>query len=110
MAIANNQSPVPVFGTVTTVPGGYTGPSVAIIMTSVTPDTETSFTITGKRIFWLTNRGSVILKYSFDAGQSGITYGSLFPGSPLSFPLGEDITVYIQAPKASQRLELVTAQ
>lgn len=120
ISIANNQSPVPITGDPLSTPIPVTGtlsvgsdknPDVVNATTSVTPNTETSLLISGKKSIQVTNRGSVLVKYAFAAGQSGVSYATLYPNGTYSkdgLSSSDDFTFYWQASKPSQRLEILT--
>lgn len=102
--------------TVTQTTGSYAGikpiraPVVSQFFTDLTPDTETTFTKGPIKQFEITNRGNVVVKLSYQAGQSGTIYRSLYPNAPYEVLSIDDQTIsfYVQAPAASQRLEIVT--
>ena len=80
------------------------------VTTSVVPDTETSFTMTTIKRFKVINRGAVTVKYSYLAGDSGTNFVSIPPSSSSEEVNIDDqtVTLYLQAPSPSQRLEFVT--
>lgn len=101
---------VKVTGNLTTTPGGVTVPSNTTHVTDATPNTETVLVLTTIKRFRVVNRGRVNVKYAFAAGQSGVNYSSIPPNGFIEEDgiFNATITLYIQAPSASQRLEVVT--
>ena len=99
-----------VTGTVTTVAGGVTTPKNTTAITSATPDTETSVALAAVKRFRITNRGNAVLKYSFLATESGTNYASLYPNGTIEEEgiLSANVTIYMQSPNPSQRVELVS--
>lgn len=95
---------------ITVVNEGINSPQVLNQTTSASPNTETSILLAAPVRFRIVNRGTAVVKLSFAAGQSGTVFSSLFPNAPyvedgLS---GATITLRVQSPSASQRLELIT--
>jgi hypothetical protein len=99
-----------VTGTVTTIAGGVTTPKNTTAITSATPGTETSVALVAVKRFRITNRGNAILKYSFLPTESGSNYASLYPNGTAEEDgiLSVNVTIYMQSPNPSQRVELVS--
>ena len=97
-------------GVVTTVAGGVATPKNTTFITSATPDTETSVALAAVKRFRITNRGNAVLKYSFLATESGSNYASLYPNGTVEEEgiLSANVTIYMQSPNPSQRVELVS--
>lgn len=98
--------PVTVTGMVTPVKN----PVIANLATDPVPGNETSFTLLLVKRFHLINRGSVKVQACFIAGQSATVYRTIYPNSPWSEDAidAQNLTFYVQAPAASQRLELIS--
>lgn len=101
---------VKVTGSFTATVQGSTAGLNATVTTSATPNTETNFTVVGVKRFRFTNRGNVMLKYAFAVGESGTNYATLAPNATVDEGdiQSANITVYIQAPSPSQRIEVVS--
>jgi hypothetical protein len=80
------------------------------VITDPTPNTESNFTLTTIKRFRLVNRGAAIIKYAYYPGDSGTNYGTINPGGSSEEENIDDqtITIYVQSPSASQRLEVVS--
>lgn len=89
---------------------GVRNPVVTNETTSATPDTETSFALTAPKSIRVTNRGKVAVKYAFASGASGTIYASLYPHESYRQDgiSAASVTFYVQAERASQRLEVIT--
>jgi hypothetical protein len=89
---------------------GITTPAVVNHLTHATADTENTLTLTGVKAYKITNRGNVAVKFSFSSGTSGTTYASLYPheSDGAEGITAASVVIYTQAPKASQRLEIIT--
>lgn len=85
-------------------------PVVINVVTDVLANTETNFTVSAIKRLAVTNRGSVIVKLTYASGQSGVAYYSILPGVTYTEENIDDqtVVVYLQAPAASQRLEVIT--
>lgn len=101
---------VKVTGNLSTTPGGATAALNTTVTTSATPNTETSFTLATIKSFRVTNRGRAIVKYAFASGDSGLNYASLTPNASFweEGIFNSSVTLYIQSPSPSQRLEVVS--
>jgi hypothetical protein len=86
-----------------------TTPAVVNHLTDAAANTENSLTLTGTKAYKITNRGAVAVKYSFSVGGSGTTYASLYPHESYEIAgiTAPSVVIYLQAPKPSQRLEIV---
>lgn len=85
-------------------------PAIFNAMTSSSPGTETSLDLGTIKRFRVQNRGNVRLQVSYASGQSGTEFYTVPPGSVYEEKEidDQDVTLYFQAPAASQRLEFVT--
>jgi hypothetical protein len=99
---------VKVTGTV--VAGGVTTPLNTTIMTDPTPSTETSFSLVGVKRYRMTNRGNAILRYAFASGGTSTNYATLYPNGTVEELdiISPAVTIYIQSPSPSQRIEVVS--
>ena len=85
-------------------------PKNQTVITDATPTTETSFSMPLIKRFKMINRGAAVIQYSYQTGDSGVNYASIFPGASTE-EVGIDdqtITIYLQSPSPSQRLEVIT--
>jgi hypothetical protein len=96
---------------------GVVGSVVPVTTTISIPsaDTEVFYTLAaGTKRFRLQLRSdtvsAVILKLSFQAGESNTNYWSIWPGDTIEEPVltGSAVTLYFQTTKASQVAELLT--
>jgi hypothetical protein len=80
------------------------------VLTDPVSDTETSFSLLAVKRYRMVNRGSVAIKYAYLVTQSGTNYSTIPPGGSHEEDNIDDqnITIYIQAPAPSQRLEVVS--
>lgn len=65
----------------------------------------------GTKRFAIQNRGDATIKLSYTINESGTKYWTLFPGQPLweeSLKKTATITLYLQATKGSQILEVMS--
>lgn len=89
---------------------GISTPSIQNVAMSVTPGTQSSVTFpaTTKKVI-LKARGNSKLQYSFINGQTNTTFITIFPGNEEvidNLSLTASLTIYIQASKASEILEV----
>ena len=103
------------FNPPSTVSASFTAATLFTIAnhtTSATPNTESNFTVAaGARYFSFQNRSDGVIKFSNLVGNSGTTYWTLFPGQPLNVESKDNttsMTFYVQSPKASQVLEIIS--
>lgn len=92
-------------------PDGVTNPTIQNQNTSAIANTETSYALpAGSKRFTITNRGNCIVKLSYSAGTSGITYFSLYPHSPYAEEaiIASLVTLYFQSVGINQRLEIIS--
>jgi hypothetical protein len=80
------------------------------VITSATPSTESNFTLVTVKRFCLVNRGTAVIQYAYALGDSGTNYATIYPGAANEEVNIDDqtITIYVQSPSASQRLEVVS--
>jgi hypothetical protein len=103
------------FNPPSTVSVTFTDPTlftITNVTTSATPNTETSFVIAaGAKSFSFHNRDDGVIKFSNVMGNSGTVYWTLYSGQPLNVEAKDSstaFTFYIQSPKASQVLEVIS--
>lgn len=91
------------------VPALSTGKVENVAIATANTEQSHTFPVNTKTLL-VQIRGTGVLKYAFDAGQSGIEYASLYPGafyseSGIGVP---NTTIYFQSPNAGLVLELVS--
>jgi hypothetical protein len=88
-----------------------TNPSIANFLLPLA-NTEYPYTFpAGTKRFTVKNRTASLIKLSYTAGQSGVTWFSIEPG--VSYTENEirasaTITMYVQSPSAAQLLEIIS--
>jgi len=85
---------------------------VIVNQSIVSANTEYSYALPANtKRFKIQNRNEGLVKLSYNTGESGTKYWSIFPGQQYD---GENIsdtaslTIYYQSPKASQTLEVIS--
>lgn len=97
---------------VTTSAAGLSAPTIINHTTDASPDTESSIALpAGTRSVCLQNSDQGLIKFAFTMGNSGTVFFTLFPGIPYmveGISASASVTIYVQSPKTSQKLQLIT--
>lgn len=94
------------------ISGGLATPTITNASTSGLANTETSIALpAGTRSICIQNSDDGLIQFAFTATESGTNFFTLFPGVPYhieGISASASVTLYVQSPKTSQALQIIS--